>query len=453
MSVKPPIARVPSTHTGRTGVCRAAGLSRQGSGISEPAISRKSNHRSCQGAHQPIRPYTDSQACAGVNHTYEHNHRDFHPHSPLPPIPDASQAYMARPRASPSMKHRRRAEGDLRERNPHRPWDRGRDRSPGRRLYSPDPASKQDHSTLDRERDRGNWDKRPPHRNSHPHRRSKKPYPARPSYSPPRSSKPKNNHPPRQKQFDHPSHRPRDYSVDRQTKRRRTRSPSAADSERGRLGYDQYKRDRPGVEDTKRNSVSPRKERDHHSSRPRSSSRATNNEPFVHPDRRRDFTPPPVRRRDRRSRSPGRSSQASPDPRVDSHPSSIHSRESSIVSNRPEHHSEKSGKGRFGAKKAKQRARPASKTPSLVDDTDTRSMDGQYPPRGGYGHRGQQRSYVDTRQHQQPAGSPPFPSTPNSSYRGSPQANSPYHNQRGGWGRGRGHHGYVSLEPSRFDCC
>lgn len=72
-------------------------------------------------------------------------------------------------------------------------------------------------------------------------------------------------------------------------------------------------------------------------------------------------------------------------------------------------------------------------------------MDGQYPTRGDYGKRGQQRSHVDTRQHQQPAGSPPFPSTPNSSYQGSPQASSPYHNPRGGWGRGRGHHGYVSL--------
>ena len=136
--------------------------SRLGPGISEPAISRKSNHRRCQAAHEPIEPCTDSQACAGVNHTHEYTHRDLHPLTPLPPFPDASQAYMARPRASPSMKHRRRAEGDPRERNPHRPWDRGRDRSPGRRLQSPEPASKPDYSGFNRDREQGDWDKRPP---------------------------------------------------------------------------------------------------------------------------------------------------------------------------------------------------------------------------------------------------------------------------------------------------
>ena len=359
---------------------------------------------------------------------------------------------MARPRASPSMKHRRRAEGDPRERNSHRPWDRGRDRSPGRRPYSPGPTSKQDHSTFGRERDRVDWDKRPPHRNGHPHRRSKKPYPARQSYSPSRSSNPKTSHHPRPKQFEPPFHRSRDHSVDRQPKRRRTRSPSTADSERGRPGYDQHQRGPPSVGGSKRTSVSPRIKGDHRLSRPSSSSWATNIEPFVHPDRRRDFTPPPIHARDTRSRSPARSSRASPDPRFESYPSSIRTRESSIDSNRPPHYSEKSGKGRFAAKQARRRDRLASRSPSLVDDTDTRSMDGQYPPRGGYGHRGQQRPFVDTRQHQNPAGSPPFPSTPNSSYHGSPQANSPYHNQRGGRGRGRGHRGYVLLEPAGLMC-
>ncbi|OCT52623.1 hypothetical protein CLCR_09511 [Cladophialophora carrionii] len=74
----------------------------------------------------------------------------------------------------------------------------------------------------------------------------------------------------------------------------------------------------------------------------------------------------------------------------------------------------------------------SSKPPSVADDADDRSMDGQYPPhRGNYGtHRGQ-RPYIDAR-HQGYGGSPPYSS--NSSYHGSPQANSPYHNQRGGWG-------------------
>ncbi|EXJ92235.1 CMGC/CDK/CRK7 protein kinase [Capronia epimyces CBS 606.96] len=70
-------------------------------------------------------------------------------------------------------------------------------------------------------------------------------------------------------------------------------------------------------------------------------------------------------------------------------------------------------------------------------------MDGQYPMRGNYGmHRGQQRPFVDARQPQF-GGSPPYSSTPNSSYHGSPQANSPYHNQRGGWGGGQGQYGQM----------
>ncbi|KAJ9616998.1 serine/threonine protein kinase, CMGC, CDC2/CDK sub [Cladophialophora chaetospira] len=75
---------------------------------------------------------------------------------------------------------------------------------------------------------------------------------------------------------------------------------------------------------------------------------------------------------------------------------------------------------------------PSSRPESLVDENEDRSMEGQYPHRGNYGpHRGQQRPFVDIRQ-QGYGGSPPYSS--NGSYHGSPQANSPYHNQRGGWG-------------------
>ncbi|KIW79975.1 hypothetical protein Z517_06590 [Fonsecaea pedrosoi CBS 271.37] len=68
-------------------------------------------------------------------------------------------------------------------------------------------------------------------------------------------------------------------------------------------------------------------------------------------------------------------------------------------------------------------------------------MDGQYPSRGNYGmNRGQHRPYAENR-HQGYGGSPPYSS--NSSYHGSPPQNSPYHQQRGGWG-GQGHHGFSN---------
>jgi hypothetical protein len=96
------------------------------------------------------------------------------------------------------------------------------------------------------------------------------------------------------------------------------------------------------------------------------------------------------------------------------------------------------GRGQPADKKENSSSRP----PSVIDEPDGRPMDGQYPPhRGNYGtHRGQQRPYLEAR-HQGYGGSPPYSS--NSSYHGSPQANSPYHNQRGGWG------GHGSVCPSK----
>ncbi|KIX09791.1 uncharacterized protein Z518_00872 [Rhinocladiella mackenziei CBS 650.93] len=315
------------------------------------------------------------------------------------------------------MKHRRRAEEDPRERHPPRPWERNRER-PAPRPHSPPPAPHGESFGAYRERDQVERSRRHPHKKWHQSRDFKRLHGRKSSLSPSRPSKPKHPHTSRPRPFDNRPGRHRNYSPDRLPKRRRTQSPSPVGSDRfGPEGQGPGRRgDWFDISDRPPPNPRPRSPAREFASGSVPRSRASD----IEVDPPAGYEEPILHRRDRRSASPPR--------RAESKHSSVDTRESSVNSIRPPERPSR-GRGQRFAKKG----HPISRTPSVVDETDNRSMDGQYPTRGNYGmHRGQQRSFVDTRQPF--GGSSPYSTTPNSSYHGSPQANSPYHNQRGGWG-------------------
>ncbi|EXJ93993.1 CMGC/CDK/CRK7 protein kinase [Capronia coronata CBS 617.96] len=336
---------------------------------------------------------------------------------------------MARSRQSPSMKSRWRAEDDPRERHSHRSRERDRDR--GRpRPHSPPSTLRREQPESYGERDPTPRSQRRSHKKWQSSRDHRKLHDRQPSLSPPRSPKPRHPLPPPERPSGDRAARPRNFSPARFPKRRRTRSPSPPGSER--FGSEALRsgrgRDYPIFHD--RRSRSPRSRSPHRGSpvrksRPESRSRKANPETNVL-----------VGRHDRRSLSPLTSPRpSSPRPNHHKHPSTGPGNSSTKSFPPPKRPAP--GKGEASA----QNSHSGSKTPPVADDIDDRSMDGHYPMRANYGmHRGQQRPFIDPRQ-QQFGGSPPYSSTPNSSYHGSPQANSPYHNQRGGWGGAQGQHG------------
>ena len=331
---------------------------------------------------------------------------------------------MARPDRSPSMTHRWRAEDDHRTRHSQRPRDRSRSRDRDRDHIDRYPRSpvRRDIDVAYRGRDLIDTDSyRPPQKRD----LSRESYYRR-SPSPIRHSHFSHRQPPgRGRPLEERVTRPRDQSLDRAIKRRRTQSPSPARSDRW-------------VPDTRRASPS----RDYPDRRapidraffPRQSSPGRHHRPdprdlppeidsYV-PLRRRDPTPPPSRRR---VRSPVRA-PSSPARRI--------KRETSLSP-----YSARLLKTKqLEAEEAEHRGRRPSH-PANADDQHP-SMDGNHGMRGNYGNRGNMqnrpsRPYVDTRQ--QYGGSPPY-GTPNS--QGSPQSAS-YPN-RGNWGGNQGHHGYVN---------
>ncbi|KIW45895.1 uncharacterized protein PV06_01601 [Exophiala oligosperma] len=338
---------------------------------------------------------------------------------------------MARSRHDPSMKHRWRAEDDPRDRDLNR--SRESERHPGgHRPPSPSFGYSEDYRGPHRDRDQGTRGGRRQSRKWQ--RDTKKSGGRKPSLSPTRPANSKHSHAQHSRPFKDRPARIRDFSPDRHPKRRRTQSPSPAPSDR--FGSDSRNpgrsRDRPDIHDRRSRSRSP--------FRPSNASRSDSGPRGYNSDVRGSRESSPHRRQDRRSISPRHSSRASPSRRDDytSH------RETSHKDFRPPKRPGKSRGRRFPVG-----GQPRSRTPSVVDDTDNRSMDGQHSTRGNYGnHRGQQRPFVDTRQ--QYNGSPPYSGTPNSSYHGS-QAGSPYHNPRGGWGGGQSPHGpmYNSSPPYR----
>ncbi|KAJ4505768.1 serine/threonine protein kinase, CMGC, CDC2/CDK sub [Exophiala dermatitidis] len=344
---------------------------------------------------------------------------------------------MARSRQSPSMRDRYRAEDDPRERYRHlsRERDRQRERP---RLHSPPPTHKRERLEPEAERDSASKNHFRSQKKWHSPRESRKLHGRKTSPSPRRRSpRPNYPHPPENLPERRPV-RPREFSPERLPKRRRTRSPSPTGTDRFRSGNQRSDRgrERPDIRD-RRARIS--RSRSPHEALPsrRFGPRSRIAEPELEADiprGPRERTPP--RRRDRRSRSPlpsqkssspGRGTRRNVSPRPP--------KPSAKAVSRHKH------RGPDIEKVSADNDRPDSTTPSLAEDLDNRSMDGHYPLRGNYGmHRGQQRSFVDARQPQF-RGSPPYSSTPNSSYHSSPQANSPYHNPRGGWGGAPGQHG------------
>ncbi|KIV92123.1 hypothetical protein PV10_06588 [Exophiala mesophila] len=347
-------------------------------------------------------------------------HRNHHPHLSPPTIPDDSREYMARSGPSQPMKHYWRAEGNPRERHHHpRPRARDRDRSPGSTT-----SPREEPFDRHRQRGRSNWDNSVSSRKGRHHEYFGKSHGRQPSFSPPRYSRPASPPPSRSRQFEDSSRYPRDYSPDRSPKRRRTKSSVSIERDRDSLDErDRNQEDsRGGIPDSR---LPP--PHSHQSDDLDPDSRSAQAEPFVHPDRRRGFTPDP---RDRRS------------PSIISHPGSRapsnRTRESSIGSNFPPNRQD-----RFKNRRSrKRRGNRPSRSPSFFDHTEYHSMDGQHPNRGNHGYRGQPR-YLDSRQH----GSPPFSSASNSSYHGSPPPN-PQYNQRDGWGGGGGRGQYAQMQSS-----
>ena len=334
------------------------------------------------------------------------------------------------------MRHRWRAEGDPRERYPHhRQWDRDRDWDrEGGRSYPPNSAYRGREPSVPH--GGGHYrDNRPPLRKRQFSRDRDvgKFYGRKRSISPARLPKPKHHHSPPQGPSEDRLGRRRDYSPSQPAKRRRTQSPSPASSARLSSESRRFARSRrsPGINDRRPpvdHPRSPFREPYPRSSRPGSpAARSQVSDRGRHvPTRPRPTSP--FRNRDKRSISPRPLSRSPPPRRTESKHSTYKTPVSSVnsipVKARP-----LPGQRQPTDEKDNRPSRPAS----IIDDDDRHSMDGHYPPyRGHHGmHRGQYRPYGDAR-HQGYGGSPPYSS--NSSYHGSPQANSPYHNQRGGWG-------------------
>lgn len=335
------------------------------------------------------------------------------------------------------MKSRWRAGDDPRERHRHRSRERDPERGrPG--PHSPTPTLRREQPDSYRRREPAGPSQGRSHKKWHPSREERKLHDRKPSRSPPRSPRPKHTYPPPGRLPEDRTARPRNFTPARFPKRRRTRSPSPAGSDRFgseslRLGRD---RDHTNSHDRRSRisrSRSPYRGSPPRRPRPDPRSRGPDREPYAAVGSLEHTLPS---RRNRRSPSPLASPKPSSSRRIDPIHSTLDSRISPTRSFPPLKCSA-IDKGETPAKDS----RPASRTPSVAEDIDNHSMDGHYPMRGNYGiHRGQSRPFVDTRQPQF-GGSPPYSSNPNSSYHGSPQANSPYHNQRGGWGGAQGQQG------------
>lgn len=345
---------------------------------------------------------------------------------------------MARSQRSPPMKDSWRGEEEPRDRHHNRPRDSDRG---GRRPRSPPSARRGGAESSHRGREYNDRDVYRNYRERSVSRDSRRSYPRKSSISPKRLPKLKQPSSAQLRRTEDRINRPRDVSPFRSAKRRRTQSPSPARSDRYVPDRRRESRSRERVDSRDRRPVidrafSPRRASPGRSSRPSSRGAPPDIDSYVPSHRRRSPTPPPARRRERRSPSPRRRSRTPPPRRQPTKPASPKPRELSPYSARVLKTQQ------LAAHSAPTKnAPPASKATSVIDD-DHNSMDGQHSVRGSYGthknmRRGHpQRPYVETRG-QQFGGSPPF-QTPNSSYHGSPQSGSPQYNSRGGWHNSRG---------------
>ena len=345
---------------------------------------------------------------------------------------------MARRDISPPMRDTWRAEDEHRDRHSHRP------REPRDRIdrYNPEPSPRRgEPDSSYRSREDPDIDSyRPTHQRDHS-RDSRKSYHRRQSPSPKRAPKPRHSHQNRDYPPDYRGARPRDPSSDRAIKRRRTQSPSPTRSDRwapaGRRGSptrgraDPYDRRVPIDR-----AFSPRRDSPPRHSRASSRDLTADIDSYKPAHRRREPTPPPSRRRDRRTPSPPYRSPSPRSRRPEQRPPP-RQRDLSPYSARVQKTQE------IAAERSVSQDRPWSRPSTAGPEDEQKSMEGTYSMRGNYSNRGnfqnrQQRPWVDTRQHH---GSPPF-NNQNTDYHNSPQSASPQY-QRGGWQGPPAHHGYV----------
>jgi hypothetical protein len=361
------------------------------------------------------------------------------------------------------MRDQWRAEEDAR----HRPGSRHRttDKS-DRRPRSPPPVRRED--SKDRYQGRGiaGTESYRPSRDRERSRDSRKHKHRRVSPSPQRHTKSKPAEPkrlrPLEERITHPSNKP----AANPHKRRRTRSPSPARSDRYVPSPRRHSRSRDRLDRRDRRAVgtdrafSPRRASPIRSARPERRAVTPTLDTYIpsHRNRDRSRTPAARHRRNRHSRSPRRESPVRISRRERGRGTERKPRDSSRSPVRPRSSRNQSprNESRSGRK-----MHSTQKIQSIMDDpnrppspsrpmshyqpSNHDPMDGRPPMRGGYSHhnnmnhqnRPPRPAPVDTRQPF--AGSPGFV-TPNSSYHGSPQSGSPFGN-RGGWGGQQQFHG------------
>ena len=346
------------------------------------------------------------------------------------------------------MKDRWRSPDTARDRqsDPRRDYERG-----DRRNYSPGPGQRGD--TCQRSRDGAGTESYRPSRPSEPPRDAARSHPKRVEVLP-RSPRSNRNEIPNGRRLEDRITRPRSPSPSHPSKRRRTRSPSPARGDHyiPSQGREVRTRDRFEPSDRRLQPVdrafSPyRRPSPDRGIAPTSRAEPPEIDSYV-PGRRIRESPSPARKTKLRSRSPLRRPQAPASHK--SNPRSPRERQLSPYSARAlkakQVKTEKETSRRPPDRSAV--GRPNSTPKELFPDAgrdDFESMDGHYNMRGNYHpqnnvmHNRPPRPHVDTRQSY--GGSPPF-TTPNSSYHGSPQSASSYHQGRGGWNGPPQYHGY-----------
>ena len=385
---------------------------------------------------------------------------------PQPPhLADAFDDYMARSRRSPLMRDQWRAEEDARHRpdSRHRTADKFDPRPP-----SPPPVRREHSKDRYQGREGVGTESYRPSRDRERSRESRKHKHRRASPSPRRRTKSKQAEPkrPRPLPLEERITHPRDQPAISFNKRRRTRSPSLARSDRYVPSSRRHSRSRDRLDRRDRRAVgtdrafSPRR---HSPARPARPDRRPGTPAFdtyipSHRSRDQSRTPPTRSRRSRHSRSPRQESPPhhprrdrgrNPDRALrDYSRSPIRRRssrsESPALESRPHrkmHSTQKIQSIMDDPNRPPSPSRPITQYQQGNHDP----MDGRPPMRGGYSshnnmmhqNRPPRPPPVDTRHSF--GGSPGFV-TPNSSYHGSPQSASPF-GHRGGWGGQQQFHG------------
>jgi CTD kinase subunit alpha len=363
---------------------------------------------------------------------------------------------MARSRRTPPMRDHWRAEEEARDRAAQRYRESNRSE---RRPRTPPFARREDPKNTYRGSDPRATQSYRPSSNRELARDSKRPQTRKASPSPRRGSKPKQPSPQRSWGLEDRIARPRDPSPTIPSKRRRTRSPSPARSDRYVPSRRRDSRSRDRSELRERRPVgtdrafSSRRSSPNRDLRPDRRSQIPSSDSYVPSRRRRDRSRSRSlpRNFDRRPRSPRR---RSPSPPARSSP---HRRDRKVETDEQRDLSPYSARAlktqqlslATESRSSGTNMNHPQRIQSIVDNPSLSAQGQNYQGghdtmgnngsiRGNFGahnnnmmHQNRPpRPVLDTRSSYQ--GSPPF-LTPNSSYHGSPQSGSPFHGSRGGW--------------------